>query len=299
MDYTLAVYTDVGTQKPSNQDSMCVRRVADPAGGQILLAAVCDGMGGLSRGEEASARVVTALERWFDSRVQEIAQARGFGEIRRQLTELIAAENREIAAYAARCGVQMGSTLTALLAVGRRCLTVNVGDSRIYVVKGGRVTQLTEDHSLVEREIRQGRITRQEARHHPQRNVLLQCVGIGREVTPDFGEGTVENEGIYVLCSDGFCHELEDEELSGALMYPAMGTVEDMRGALRTLTERCKARGEGDNITAVAVKAAESAVPPAGRGIFRRFLGKRPPSAAQAGQPYTVLETGHILHTED
>ena len=298
MDYTLAVHTDIGTQKPGNQDSLCVRRAVSPEGGEILLAAVCDGMGGLSKGEEASARLITALEHWFDSHLELIAQARDFTEARRQLTDLIAAQNRQIAEYAQAAGVQMGSTLTALLAVGRRCLTVNVGDSRIYLIKDGRAIQLTADQSLVEREIRQGRITREEAKHHPQRNVLLQCVGIGREVTPVFGENTVENGGVYVICSDGFCHELTDEELAGALLYQAMGTADDMRRALVELTERCKARGEGDNITAVAVKAAESAVPVSSGGLFRRILGRKKDPPPLTPPAYTALEAFHILHTE-
>lgn len=299
MDYTLAVYTDIGTQKPGNQDSLCVRRAVSPEGGEILLAAVCDGMGGLSKGEEASARLITAVERWFDSHLELIAQARSFAEVRRQLTDLIVAQNRQIAEYAEQSGVQMGSTLTALLAVGRRCLTVNVGDSRIYMIKDRRVVQLTADQSLVEREIRQGRITREEAKHHPQRNVLLQCVGIGREVTPVFGENTVENGAIYVICSDGFCHELADEEMAEALMYQAMGTAEDMRRALAELTERCKARGEGDNITAVAAKAAESAVPAESGGFFRRLLGRKSTPVPPAQPAYTVLEAAHILHTAE
>lgn len=297
MDYITAVYTDIGTRKSTNQDSLCLRRVSLPEGGEMLFAAVCDGMGGLEKGELASAAVIRGLETWFDANVGLLAAAQGFGAARQQLTDLIAQLNLRIAAYAAQGGAQMGSTLTALLAVNSRCLLVNVGDSRIYRVKNG-VTQLTQDQSLVEREIQQGRITREEARHHPQKNVLLQCIGIGREVIPAFTECRVEPDSVYLLCSDGFCHELAEEELAGALNPAAMGTQSVMQDAAFRLAELCKSRGETDNITVVLCKTKESALAAVpSRGIFQRLFRKK--VQAQPELPPVVLESEHLLHTEE
>jgi len=299
MEYTIAVYTDAGIQKAANQDSLCLRRAAAPDG-EVAFCAVCDGMGGLQKGELASAEMIRALEAWFDSNLELLAAALDFTQARSQLLDLIAHQNQRLAAYAAANHVQMGSTLALLLAVGHRYLTVHVGDSRIYQIKGGRAIQLTQDQSLVELEIQQGRISREEARHHPQRNVLLQCVGVGREITPGFTEGSLENEGIYLLCSDGLCHELTDTELAQRLEPQSLGDRRALQDALIDLTERCKTRGETDNITAVAIRCRETAVAEAAPGSFwQRLLGRQPP--ASPGPPTTIspLESAHILHTDE
>lgn len=298
MDYTIAVYTDKGVQKATNQDSLCLRRVGLPGGGEMLFAAVCDGMGGLQKGEVASAEVVRSLEWWFDANRELLASARDFSQVRRQLADLLIQLDQKIAAHAARTGVQMGSTLTALLAVNRRFLTVNVGDSRIYCIHGGRIRQLTQDQSLVEMEVQRGRITRDEARHHPQRNVLLQCIGIGRELTPAFTEGVMETDGVYLLCSDGFCHELEESELAERLSPRAMEEQRVMQNTLVELTECCKSRGENDNITAVICKAKESSfAAPAKGGLLRRLWRSKKETPPPVG--LTQLEASHILHSEE
>ena len=299
MEYTAAVYTDAGIRKANNQDSLCLRRVAAGDQGEILLAAVADGMGGLSRGEVASAQLIGALEAWFDRSVGQLARAGDFVQARQQLRQLLEEENRRLAAWALPAGGAMGSTLAVLLAVGRRYLTVNVGDSRVYVIKGGKALRLTEDQSLVEREVQQGRITREEARRHPQRNVLLQCVGAGRDLSPAFGEGTVEDGEVYLLCSDGLCHELEEEELAQALLPRAMATGDDLRRALETLAERCKGRGEEDNITAVAARSAESAVPPP-QGFLSRLLGRRSKDDSTSGNAsvLTPVEAVRAIHVQ-
>jgi serine/threonine protein phosphatase PrpC len=300
MEYTLAVYTDTGIQKIGNQDSLCVRRACAPDGSEILLAAVCDGMGGLSKGELASAEAARALEAWFDSSLDLFVRCGGdYSELRRRLTDLIGRLDRHIFSYAQAAGGQMGSTLTALFAAGGRYLTVNVGDSRVYEIKNG-LRQLTQDQSLVAAEIARGRLTPEEAKHHPQRNVLLQCIGAGRELKPEFTEGTVRSGAIYLLCSDGFVHELADGEISQSLSPVVLGSSRAMQDTLIELTERCKARGETDNITAVAVKTAESrlARPDAEGGLFSRLWNKKKAAPEPAPGP-VLLDTAHILHTEE
>lgn len=300
MNYALAIYTDVGIQKPGNQDSLCVRHVAVP-GGELLFAAVCDGMGGLQRGELASAEVIRALEAWFDQSLELLAVSPDFSEVTRQLTELITAQDQKIASFASRAGVQMGSTLTAVLMCGGRRLTVNVGDSRIYQISGGHVLQITKDQSLVEMEVDSGQISREEAKHHPQRNVLLQCIGIGRELKPSFTEGMIKHDTVYLLCSDGMSHELAESELEEVLNPQAMRESRSLQNALIDLTERCKARGETDNITGIAVKTEESRVKettPAG-GFFSRLLHKPELNVTEQKPEITVLESAHFLNTTE
>lgn len=300
MEYTLAVYTDTGIQKAGNQDSLCVRRACTPDGGEILLAAVCDGMGGLSKGELASAEAVRTLEEWFDSSLDLFARCGGdYLEIRRRLTDLICHLDRHIFSYAQAAGGQMGSTLTVLFAAGSRYLTVNVGDSRVYEIKNG-LRQLTQDQSLVAAEIARGRLTPEEAKRHPQRNVLLQCIGAGKVLMPEFTEGTVRSGAVYLLCSDGFVHELADGEISESLSPIVLGSKRAMQDTLIELTERCKARGETDNITAVAVKTAESRLArPDVEGVFFSRLWNRKKAVPEPAPGPVLLETAHILHTEE
>jgi serine/threonine protein phosphatase PrpC len=300
MEYTLAVYTDTGIQKPTNQDSLCIRRAALPNGDQMVMAAVCDGMGGLQNGELASAEVIRALETWFDGNLELLAAHLDFSDVRCRLTELLHVQNRRIAAYAAAAGVQMGSTLAAILMRGGFWLTVNVGDSRIYQIKNGCAAQITKDQSLVEAEIDRGRITREEAKHHPQRNVLLQCVGVGRELTPAFQEGAVEHGAVYLLCSDGMSHELAQAELAEVLNPWAMGDSRTMQDALINLTERCKARGEADNITGIAVRTAEAVIRKDSRtGSFFNCLRRKPAETKAEAAGISLLESAHLLHTEE
>ena len=301
MEYTIAAYTDTGIQKASDQDSLCVRRAALPQGGELLLAVVCDGMGGLQRGELASAEGVRALGAWFDRSLPQLGGLRGgdFAWVQREWTGLLEGLHRRLLDYSAAHQVQLGTTLAALLACGDRYLTVNVGDSRIYQ-RRDRLQQLTQDQSLVAREVASGRITPEQARHHPQRNVLLQCLGAGRAVVPVFGQGLVHSGTVYLLCTDGLVHELAPEELEAALEPHRLQGKERMTEALTQLTETCKARGETDNITGILAAAGESRQGPQPGGLgrllqrlpLRRGGGEAPPAPV-------LLETAQVVHTQE
>ena len=301
MEYTIAAYTDVGTVKKTNQDSFCVRRAALPEGGEIALVVVCDGMGGLSRGELASAEAVRAFGAWFDGSMERLPAlcARDFGAVRQQWEDLIQNLHSRLLAYARSCQIQLGTTLVAWLTAGGRYLAVSVGDSRLYEY-GARLRQVTQDQSLVAREIALGRITEEQALHHPQRNVLLQCLGAGGTVSPVFQEGRVSGGALYLLCSDGLVHEVGRAELEERLLPIRLDTKEQMTRTLAGLVEDCKARGEGDNITAVLVKAAESplAAPRRGlRGLLSR-MGKKTDDPGR--MPRAVLvETAQIVYTQE
>lgn len=301
MEYTIAAYTDIGTTKAANQDSFCVRRAALPQGGELALAVVCDGMGGLSKGELASAEAVRAFGAWFDGSMDRLPQlcARGFDPVRRQWEELIQDLHSRLLAYSQSAQIQLGTTLVAWLAVESRFLAVSVGDSRLYE-HGSRLRQVTQDQSLVAREIALGRITEAEAAHHPQRNVLLQCLGAGGQVVPAFQEGRVSGGALYLLCSDGFVHEANREELEERLLPIRLDTKEAMTRALAGIVEDCKARGERDNITALLIKAAESRLPdrPGGlRGLLDRMSRKQEPSPARSGP--VLVETAQIVYTQE
>lgn len=263
MRIQLAYYTDKGAKKPNNEDALVIR-TADTAQGPLVLAAVCDGVGGMDRGELASAMAVRSLSEWFDEKLPMfLCGGYDFGMLRSGLEFELRRISR---ALEERCGGagSMGTTVTMLVWFGERCITANVGDSRTYEV-GGTLCQLTKDHSLVQREIDLGALLPEEAEKDSRRNVLLQCLGRTSKLDPDIREWPVPDGALYLLCSDGFRHELQPEEISAELRACAPQGEEAMYNALGSLARRCIERGETDNITAVAVWAELQEVTVCGR----------------------------------
>lgn len=303
MEFTISAYTDKGIRKESNQDSLCIRRAALPEQGEAVMAVVCDGMGGLQRGELASAAAVRTFERWFDSNLRHLSTLckDNFTQVRRQWRDLLEDLHNRLLAYSKENHVQLGTTLTAFLACNSRYLTVNIGDSRIYEFRNGNLKQLTQDQSLVAQEIARGRITEEQALHHPQRNILLQCLGAGPMIDPVFTQGTVASEGLYLLCTDGFVHEVSHSEMAQTLgSLPLHSTGKDgMTRVISDITETCMTRGETDNITAVLLKSLETPVAPAATGL-RGLLGRLRSSKEKDGamtQESVLIETAEIIYT--
>lgn len=302
MQYTVAAYSDTGLQKETNQDSLCVRRAKTRASGEFVLAVVCDGMGGLQKGELASAWCVDAFADWFDRSMGALPDLcqKGFTGVREQWGRLLEEIHGDLLRYSEEHGIQLGTTVNAFLTYEDRFLTVNVGDSRTYERKN-TLRQLTQDQSLVAREIAAGRLTEEESRHHPQRNILLQCLGVGEGVIPEYRDGKVQNDALYLLCSDGFVHELSIAEMGDLLQPTFLQSKEALTDALRQITEICKERGETDNITAILIKAEESRsgeVKKAGglRTFFRRAEARE---SAQLEPAITMLEQALLTHTQE
>lgn len=294
MDFLTAAYSDTGTHKRTNEDSLCLRRALLSTGGEIVMAVVCDGMGGLQRGELASAVCVRAFCDWFGHQLERIPAIFREGRVREEWSRVFETTHRRLLAYSAARHVQLGTTAAVFLACEGRYIAANVGDSRVYE-RGGALRRLTEDHSLVAREMAMGHITEDESRHHPQRNVLLQCLGNGDSVTPFFREGALQNNGLYFLCTDGYVHELSAKELEERLSPFRLNSREQMTEELQAMAEECKIRGETDNITAVLLKASESAVSTESglRRAWKRLLGKEEKPTT------TLVEMSQLLHTEE
>lgn len=301
MEYLIAAYTDIGIRKETNQDSICVRRAAVAGVGETVLAVVCDGMGGLKKGELASASAVTAFGNWFDTYLSRLPALCGsdFSMIRRQWLALIEELHHDLLRYTVETCAQLGTTVAAFFAYGDRYLIMNVGDSRVYERKNC-LLQLTHDQSLVAREIAAGRITEEESRHHPQRNILLQCLGAGEQISPEFIEGRVQSGALYLLCSDGLVHELSPAELADRFQAVYLSSKESMTSALHAAAEVCKVRGETDNITAVLLKAQESVYTRPkrlGTNHFKRIL-----NIASSDNQDTIpvlKETAQVIHTQE
>ena len=253
MRFLTAVHTDAGLKKEINQDSMILMR-AESKAGNILLAAVCDGMGGLAKGEEASAMMVKALARWFEYDLPVLLEESfAMEKLWEQWNRLIDETGREIADYAMHLSASAGTTAAVLLMIDDAYYIMNVGDSRIYLIRD-QIWQLTKDQTYVQREIDAGRMTPAEAARDPQRNVLLQCIGASRKVIPDFTYGKTEKDAVYMLCSDGFRHCITPKEIHDAFQPSVLKNKDVMEKQMKHLTQLNKERKEDDNISCILIR---------------------------------------------
>ncbi len=253
MNFIVSANTDVGIVKSTNQDSLTVMTM-HTAQGPMAFAVLCDGMGGLAKGELASATVIQRFRSWVYQILPQLSESPiEDGTIRSQWTDLILEQNERIKAYGAAQGVRLGTTVVAILLTQSRYYILNVGDSRVYELKNG-MRQLTEDQTFVAREVAMGRMTPQEAMNDSRSSVLLQCVGASESVYPDFFFGETQSDAVYLLCSDGFRHQITPEEIYEKLQPGILFDDATMQQNTAYLIDTVKARQERDNISALLIR---------------------------------------------
>ncbi len=232
--------TSVGRIRPSNEDSYFV---SPPESSDMVLAVVADGMGGHNAGEIASGKAVSILKK----NVQE-----GNGENPRDiLIRAVEKANREIYEMSIKESKfsGMGTTITACIADDNRVTAAQVGDSRLYLIREGKITQITKDHSLVEMLLENGRITEEEAKHHPQKNVITRAVGTEKNVEVDMYEFTANGGDVILLCSDGLVNMVENEEILSVII-----SRDALDSAADKLVDAAEIAGGTDNITVVLIE---------------------------------------------
>lgn len=253
MKFLICAKTDVGTVKDINQDCLSVMELETCRGGMVF-AVLCDGMGGLAQGEVASSSVVRAFRHWALHSLPELCRTGLVEEtIRDQWERIIQQQNEHIREYGQSLGARLGTTAVVMLLTQDRYYILNVGDSRAYELRAG-LRQITSDHSYVAREIALGNVRPEDAERHPKRNVLLQCVGASSLVRPDMFSGSIAENTVYMLCSDGFRHELAPAEIFESCAPDALVSEAAMELKASVLIELVKQRRERDNISLVLVK---------------------------------------------
>ena len=238
VDYGL--YTDVGRVRQRNEDTAKVSP-------EISLYAVADGMGGHRAGDRASRIAVQALHEYLsesEGETTEEALRGGFRAANRGIVE-DASERPD------RQG--MGTTLTALVLVDGDYVIGHVGDSRALRVRNGSVEQLTDDHSIVAVQVREGGMTEEEAKNHPMRHVLSRCMGCEPDPEVDVFRGPIEDGDVFVLGSDGLTGPLEVEAY-----VQTVDAAADAATASKDLVEMAREQDGSDNITAVVVRCTAS-----------------------------------------
>ena len=229
--------TDVGRRREMNQDY--VYAMGQPIGPFPNLLVVADGMGGHKAGDFASKFTVEVVKR-------EIAGSRS-RKPEKVLRDAIQVANRELIRVASR-DVKlegMGTTLVVATVIGDTLYFANIGDSRLYLIDDN-IKQLSKDHSLVEEMVRLGGINEEEARHHPDKNIITRAIGVKEDVEVDFYEFSLKKGDIILMCSDGLSNMIEDEEIF-AIVKGARDIVE----AGQNLIDRANENGGNDNISVV------------------------------------------------
>ena len=235
----LAGKTDVGRVRQENQDDY---RAGELPGGAVW-ALVCDGMGGAKGGREASQGACNVIENFFQ---EQYAQC-GAGQEEPFLKKALLYANRFVFQKAAHEEALAGMGTTAVCALVRsgNVYLCHAGDSRAYLIRDGKLTQLTHDHSYVQELVDCGTITEEEAEHHPQKNIITKALGVDYRLEPEFTAAKLKREDRLLLCTDGLTNMVPVEEMEELL---AQGTFYDLPDRL---IKAANAHGGSDNITAL------------------------------------------------
>lgn len=253
MHFIATADTDIGISKDTNQDSALIKH-AKSDGKEILLAVICDGMGGLSKGELASATVVRAFAKWFDEELPYELNNVDLQVIGAKWSLLLKELNVQILEYSKENNIDgVGTTFSGILFIDDQYVIGHVGDTRVYHI-GASLTQLTTDQTFVAREISRGTMTLEQSRTDKRRNLLLQCIGASKAVEPQLICGKAE-KGAYMLCSDGFRHEISEAEIYESLNPINLMNKDAMHNNAKYLIEQVKKRDEKDNISVLLIKA--------------------------------------------
>ena len=236
--------TDVGRKRPHNEDTF----LSDEELGLFI---VCDGMGGHAAGEVAAARCIEVIREEVAAHMDLIKKLQNSPTDSPAVAQMLEAAVEKASSDIFRTAQSeekkrgMGTTVVAMVVAGSKAVLAHVGDSRVYLVRGDQVHRLTEDHTLIQAQLKAGVLTKAAAENSPYKNVITRAVGIQPSVQVDtLVLDTLPNDR-YLLCSDGLHGYLKDEEVAGILTQ---------EGAPQKLIDLANERGGKDNITAIVVR---------------------------------------------
>lgn len=243
MNFEFVSLTDPGKVRDNNEDSVA----CDPAQGIAVLA---DGMGGYNAGEIASAMAVTLIRAELAEWIKSSGGRVSTGNVQRALELCVLHANQAIY-NAAIANVQfagMGTTLVSGVFAPNRVVLAHVGDSRCYLWRGGRLKQLTRDHSLLQEQLDAGLITPQQAKGAANKNLVTRALGVDAVVEVDVMQHTPQVEDVYMMCSDGLSDMLDDDKIA-AIMAENL----DLNAKAVRFIQQANASGGRDNISVILV----------------------------------------------
>lgn len=236
--------SDVGKARDINEDSFYITE--DPFS-KIQLFILADGMGGCNAGEIASMQAVTSAKNYIENSFEATPKDKD------SLIQLVASsiEYANMVVYEHSKEDKnlegMGTTLEVCLIYNNRAFIGHVGDSRIYRIRKDFIRKLTQDHSYVQKLVQEGTITKEEAEHHPKKNMLMKALGCNAFVEPDVMVKGFQKEDILLICSDGLTNMVEIEDIYQTIK-------KDFEQATKELIEKANEQGGLDNITLITIK---------------------------------------------
>ena len=250
--------TDVGMKRNVNQDSFILKSYSE----KTCLCIVCDGMGGARGGCEASKiacdKFVSIIDDFVTPYIGNKTKKLQGSDIERAMLAADYQANTAVHDYALIHPTLkgMGTTLVACLIIRNSIFCVNVGDSRAYLMHGGKIKQITKDHSYVQHLFEIGELTEQEAENFPNKNIITRAVGTEQEVKADLVRHTVADGTYMLLCSDGLTNFVSDEGILDMVTKADEKHLDQVKLSLtvRKLIDSANTNGGGDNITAILVR---------------------------------------------
>ena len=255
----IASHTDIGLKRKVNQDYHITKKYSK----KTSLCVVCDGMGGAKGGEQASKLAAKAFVNYMDHFLEEYIGNKDkqvtAPEIKKALLYALDLANDEVYRYSrSHLGMKgMGTTIVATLIIDKTIFALNVGDSRVYCLKGNKIKQITKDHSYVQYLIDIGQITEEEAQSSANKNIITRAVGTERKVEGDVYKETITEGTFVLLCTDGLTNYVDNEAMCDIVSndYNARNIDEiGLNVRVKRLIDLANDGGGSDNITAVLVK---------------------------------------------
>lgn len=236
--------TDIGRERTKNEDCFDFVMLGEEFGWAV----VCDGMGGAAGGELAGRLTAETV---MNEMTRNYKKNAGDTDLRKAMTTALKKANSAVWRAANRDSAYAGMGTTMVLAVmNKRVLHLSsTGDSRAYSFRSGVLNQLTRDHSLVQDMVEQGHITKEQARIHPERNIITRAVGIGEQVEEDYRFVTLRPGDMILLCTDGLSGFVTDDEIASIMLKYRFENI------CERLIECANTHGGGDNITAVLMRS--------------------------------------------
>lgn len=242
----IGAFTDKGKTREVNEDNYFVSEFDNVSGNGYCI--IADGMGGHNAGEVASKIAIEVIKENIQRNYRKEA---GDAEIFELLKKSMQMANEVIYKESLKNDTQSGMGTTAILCLVHhsQLYIAHVGDSRVYMVQNGTISQITTDHSIVEELINSGSITREEADNHPQKNVITRALGGEEHTEIDIYVQPLQDSDIILICTDGLTNMLSDSEI-----LREIETYQDLQKVVEKLVRMANDKGGYDNITVVALK---------------------------------------------
>lgn len=235
--------TDIGKVRKTNQDSVLVKKLSE----NLAWSLVCDGMGGTYGGDVASRTAVKIIENYMDSFLTEKDSKE---EIKSKMYNAVNGANLGIFEKSKIDASlnHMGTTVVLCVASNDFLQIVYAGDSRVYVVNKKEIKQLSKDHSVVQEMVDSGEITEQDAKNHPQKNIITRALGVNSSINLDYIECVIEKNDMILSCTDGLTNYLDEKSIFKVFSQNTISSVPS------ELIREANNLGGSDNITAAVIK---------------------------------------------